>query len=287
VQTCACCGEEHVIELDRGAIETDPGPFRIEVGSGLDVIIDGGEPAFPVTFGSGEFPDFTAVTATHPAAKLNAELPGAVEIVFVEGNSTDSTWQVLQDVVPRYREMFPISVLKQNGRGKGDAVRAGFRAAKNDLLMILDGDLTVDPSELPKFYEAVATGAGEFINGSRLVYPMEGQAMQLLNMAANKVFGFRFTWLIGQPIKDTLCGTKVLLRMDEEHIAAGRAYFGDFDPFGDFDLLFGAAKQNLKIIDVPVRYRERVYGETNIHRWRHGWLLLKMCLFAAFRMKFI
>lgn len=208
------------------------------------------------------------------------------EIIFVEGHSTDDTWRVLEETVPRYRDRWPIRVLRQSGKGKGDAVRAGFQAAQHELLFILDGDLTVDPAELPKFYEAVAEGAGEFINGSRLVYPMEGQAMQILNMAANKAFGFLFTWLIGQPIKDTLCGTKVLLRSDYDRIAAGRLYFGDFDPFGDFDLLFGAAKLHLKILDVPVRYRARTYGTTNIQRWRHGWFLLRMCWFAARRIKF-
>ena len=68
---------------------------------------------------------------------------------------------------------------------------------------------------------------------------------------------------------------------------AERKYFGDFDPFGDFDLLFGAARLNLKIVEVPIRYRARRYGETNISRWRHGWLLLKMVAFAARRIKFI
>lgn len=207
------------------------------------------------------------------------------EIVFVEGHSHDGTWQVIQRVAAEHGNAWTIKTLQQPGQGKGDAVRAGFAAASNELLMILDADLTVDPSELPKFYDAVATGAGEFINGSRLVYPMGKQAMQLFNLIANKCFGLLFSWLLGQRIKDTLCGTKVLLKADYDRIAAGRAFFGDFDPFGDFDLLFGASKLNLKIIDVPVRYRERTYGETNIHRWKHGWLLLRMSIFAMRRIK--
>jgi hypothetical protein len=131
------------------------------------------------------------------------------------------------------------------------------------------------------------SGAGEFINGVRLVYPMEKRAMRFLNFLGNKAFTLVFTYLLGQPVKDTLCGTKVLWKGDYRRIAENRSYFGDFDPFGDFDLLFGAAKLNLRIIDLPIRYRERVYGETNIQRWKHGWLLMRMVAFAARRLKFI
>ena len=177
--------------------------------------------------------------------------------------------------------------MQQTGRGKGDAVRMGFAAATGDILMILDADLTMPPEELPKFYDVLASGRAEFANGCRLVYPMDEEAMQFLNLCANKSFGLIFTWLLGQPVKDTLCGTKVLSRLHYEKVAANRAYFGDFDPFGDFDLLFGAAKLNLKIADVPIRYRERTYGTTNIQRWRHGWLLLKMVIFAARKLKFV
>jgi hypothetical protein len=132
----------------------------------------------------------------------------------------------------------------------------------------------------------MANGTAEFVNGVRLVYPMEDKAMRFFNLLGNKFFSWVFSWLLGQPIRDTLCGTKVLWKSDYLRIAAGRSYFGDFDPFGDFDLLFGAAKLNLKIIEVPIRYRARIYGETNISRWRHGLLLLRMVLFAARRIKF-
>jgi hypothetical protein len=152
--------------------------------------------------------------------------------------------------------------------------------------MILDADLTVPPEDLPRFFDALRTGKGEFLNGVRLVYPMEQQAMRFFNLLGNKFFSLAFSWLLGQPLKDTLCGTKVLWKTDYERIAANRSYFGNFDPFGDFDLLFGAARLNLKIVDIPVRYRERTYGQTNIQRWRHGWLLLKMVIFAARRIKF-
>ncbi|HVU34790.1 MAG TPA: glycosyltransferase [Opitutaceae bacterium] len=222
-----------------------------------------------------------------PAAVARTpEMGGGTEIIFVEGHSRDNTWAEIQRVAASNPDR-KIKILQQPGKGKGDAVRAGFAAATGDILMILDADLTMPPEELPKFYEVIASGRAEFANGVRLVYPMEQEAMQFLNLCANKAFGLIFSWLLGQPVKDTLCGTKVLTRARYEQIAANRAYFGDFDPFGDFDLLFGAAKLNLKIADVPIRYRERTYGTTNIQRWRHGWLLLKMVAFAARKLKFV
>jgi len=177
--------------------------------------------------------------------------------------------------------------MQQDGKGKGDAVRKGFDAATGDILMILDADLTVMPEDLKKFYDVIASGKGEFINGSRLVYQMEDHAMRFLNILGNKFFSLLFTWLLDQRFKDTLCGTKVLFKKDYEKLKEGRNYFGDFDPFGDFDLIFGASKLNLKIIELPIRYKERTYGETNISRFKHGILLLRMCLFAARKIKFI
>jgi glycosyltransferase involved in cell wall biosynthesis len=174
----------------------------------------------------------------------------------------------------------------QEGKGKGDAVRKGFAIATGDILMILDADLTVPPEDLTKFYGAIASGKGEFINGSRLVYPLEDEAMRGLNILGNKFFSLMFTWLLGQRLKDTLCGTKVLFKKDYERIHTNRAYFGDFDPFGDFDLIFGASKINLRIVEVPVHYKAREYGVTNISRFSHGWLLFKMMLFAMNRIKF-
>jgi hypothetical protein len=220
------------------------------------------------------------------AVERTPELGAGSELIFVEGHSRDDTWAEIQ----RVQGQFPnrnIKILRQTGKGKGNAVREGFAVATGDILFILDADLTMPPEELPKFYDVVATGHAEFANGCRLVYPMETRAMQFLNLCANKAFGIIFTWLLGQPVKDTLCGTKVLSRTHYEKVAAGRAYFGNFDPFGDFDLLFGAAKLNLKIADVPIRYRERTYGQTNIHRWSHGWLLLRMVAFAARKLKFV
>jgi ubiquinone/menaquinone biosynthesis C-methylase UbiE len=208
------------------------------------------------------------------------------EIIFVEGHSQDGTLEECERVKAKYPQK-DITVLVQDGKGKGDAVRKGFSHARNDVLMILDADLTVLPEDLPKFFEAIISGKGELINGSRLVYQMEKEAMRFLNILGNKFFSKAFTYLLEQRIRDTLCGTKVIWKNDYEKILAGRHYFGDFDPFGDFDLLFGAAKLNLKITEIPVRYCERTYGRTQISRFRHGLLLLKMTFYALKKIKFI
>jgi glycosyltransferase involved in cell wall biosynthesis len=220
------------------------------------------------------------------AVQRTPEMGLGTELIFIEGHSSDNTWGEIERVARKYPQR-NIKVLKQKSKGKGGAVREAFAAASGDLLFILDADLTMPPEELPKFYEVARSGLGDFVNGVRMVYPMEKEAMQFLNMVANKLFGLAFSWLLRQQIKDTLCGTKVLFRKDYELIARNRDYFGDFDPFGDFDLLFGAAKLNLRLTDLPIRYRARTYGETNIQRWRHGWLLLRMTLFAARRLKFL
>lgn len=217
------------------------------------------------------------------------------EIIFIEGNSTDNTYDEIKRVVKKEMvvtnsgnadgKIFKYS--KQDGKGKGDAVRKGFDMATGDILAIYDADMTVPANEVKRFYDAIVTNKGDFINGSRLVYPLQKESMRIINFFGNKFFSLAFSWILGQPLKDTLCGTKVLWRSDYENIKRGREFFGNFDPFGDFDLLFGATKLNLKIIDLPIHYGERVYGTTNISRWKHGWLLLKMTMFAARKMKFI
>ncbi len=212
---------------------------------------------------------------------------GGTEIIFVEGGSTDGTWERIQQEIAAYRGPLKLQAWQQTGKGKGDAVRLGFDKATGDLLMILDADLTVPPEELPVFYDAAVQRRADYIQGTRLVYPMEPGAMRFFNKLGNVAFSQLFTYLLQQPIKDTLCGTKVLWRSDYLRIAAGRHVFGDFDPFGDFDLIFGAARLNLKIAEIPVRYRDRVYGETNISRWKHGWLLLKMSAVAARKIKYV
>ncbi len=219
-----------------------------------------------------------------PAIKRMPSFAESLEIIFVEGHSQDDTWGEIERVAganPNIR----IKALRQRGIGKADAVYTGFDAASGDVLMILDADLTIAPEQLAKFWQAISSQKGEFINGSRLIYPMENQAMRFLNLVANKVFSLVFTWLLGQRFTDTLCGTKVLQRSEYLRIKAARRYFGDFDPFGDFDLIFGASKLGLKIVEVPVRYASRTYGETQISRFRHGLLLLRMVWFAFLRIK--
>ena len=241
--------------------------------------------------------DLYSVTVVIPARNEKGNIEDAVrrtpamgkhtEIIFVEGNSTDDTLEEIKRVCAAYSDLRDLSYYVQPGKGKGDAVRKGFANAKGDILMILDADLTVAPEDLPKFYNAITTGKGEYINGTRLVYPMEKEAMRGLNLLGNKFFSMMFTWLLGQRMKDTLCGTKVLSRKNYEKLIANRSYFGDFDPFGDFDLIFGAAKLNLKTIEVPIRYRARGYGDTNISRFRHGLILLRMVIYAMNKIKFI
>jgi glycosyltransferase involved in cell wall biosynthesis len=211
------------------------------------------------------------------------------ELIFVDGNSKDGTVEEIERCIKIVDKLNPdldsVSVMVQPGKGKGDAVRMGFDAAKGDVLMILDADITVRSEELPKFYEALVSGRGEFINGTRLVYPMESEAMRFLNMLGNHFFGWVFSYLLDQRLTDTLCGTKVLLKKDYQAIIRGREFFGDFDRFVDFDLLFGAAKLNLKICEVPIRYRNREYGDIKIDRFKHGLLLLKMSALAFKRFK--
>jgi hypothetical protein len=216
-----------------------------------------------------------------------ADIPGyRTEFIFVEGGSTDGTYETIRRAI----DEFPgkrCRLIRQPGKGKADALEAGFREAEGDILLILDADLTVPPEDLPRFVDALVSGTGEFINGVRLVYPMENQSMRFLNMAANKIFCLLFSWMLGQPVKDTLCGTKALWKKDYEVMSKGPDHFKLIDPFGDFALLLSAARLNLKITDLPVRYRRRTYGSSNIKRWRHGWMLLKMVIVAAGRIKFI
>lgn len=245
----------------------------------------------------GPLPDEPSLTIVVPARneagtieRIANELPalGAwTEVIFIEGNSTDNTREVIERVVANYQGPNRLRWGVQDGKGKGDAVRKGFAMATGDIVTIYDADMTVPAADMPKFYRALVQGHGEFINGSRLIYPLEQESMQTLNYIGNHFFGRAFSWILGQRIKDSLCGTKLLWRDDYQAIVANRGFFGEFDPFGDFDLLFGAAKLNLKIIDVPIRYKERIYGSTNIQRWRHGWLLIKMVVFALNKIKFV
>jgi glycosyltransferase involved in cell wall biosynthesis len=253
--------------------------------------------ARPIGIETADRGNAPSVSVIVPARNESGNIEGAIlrtpqmgpddELIFIEGNSTDNTWETIQAMQSKYGTIRNIRIDRQEGKGKGDAVRKGFALAKKDILMVLDADLTVPPEELPRFYAAIVSDKGEFINGSRLVYPMEKQAMRFLNVLGNKFFAVMFSFVLGQRFKDTLCGTKVLTRENYDKLASHRKYFGEFDPFGDFDLIFGAARMALRIVEVPVHYCERTYGETNIHRWRHGVLLLRMLIFAARRIKFL
>ncbi len=252
----------------RNYIVARPTPVRIEESLSTSVVI-------PCRNESGNIEN---------AVRRMPRICDDLEIVFVEGHSADQTYEECLRVKAAYSNL-DIKVLRQEGVGKGDAVRLGFARARGDILMILDADLTVPPESLPKFYDALVTGKGDFINGTRLVYPLESGAMRFLNFWANRAFAVIFSWLLNQRFTDTLCGTKVLTKKHYKRIATSRSYFGNFDPFGDFDLIFGAAKLNLKIIEIPVRYADRTYGETQISRFTHGWLLARMVLFAYKKLK--
>lgn len=221
-----------------------------------------------------------------PALDRIPVLGRQTEVIFVEGNSKDDTWETIQREVAAYRGPHLVRAMKQPGKGKWDAVRVGFAAAQGDVLVIQDADLTAPPEDLPKFYEALTSGGAEFVNGSRLVYPMEAHAMRFLNLIGNKFFALALTYVLGQPVKDSLCGTKMIRRADYARLLRRIEVLGDFDPFGDFNLLFGSALLDLRIRDLPVRYKDRTYGETNISRFSHGWLLLRMTWFALWRLKF-
>jgi SAM-dependent methyltransferase len=238
--------------------------------------------------------DVRSATIVVPARNERGNIEAAVqriprfmqdlEIIFVEGHSQDGTWGEIERVIAAYPH-YDIKALKQPGKGKGDAVFAAFEVARGDVLIILDADLTVPPEQMPKFWEAIRSGKGEFVNGSRLVYPLEVEAMRFLNLVANKIFSFLFTWLLSQRFTDTLCGTKAMRRSDYARLKAVRGYFGNFDPFGDFELIFGASKLGLKAVEIPIRYASRTYGETQISRFRHGFMLLRMVVFAFMRIK--
>ena len=271
-----------VAPLVNGVVSPLPGVDRLNL---LQFLVARPGPGFRATA------DPLSVTVVVPAKNERGNIRPAIrriprmgprtEVIFVEGGSQDGTREEILAAIRDEPSPCDLRFVPQTGKGKGDAVRAGFGAATGDVLMILDADLTVIPEDLPRFHTALCERRGDLVNGCRLVYPMEDQAMRSLNLAANKLFGAAFTHLLAQPIKDTLCGTKVLRRRDWDRICAQRHVFGDVDPFGDFDLLFGAARLGMRIVDMPVRYRARTYGSTQIQRFRHGLLLARMLVTAA------
>ncbi len=212
-------------------------------------------------------------------------LGSRTEIVFVEGHSSDDTWNKILDVQKQYRGPFVITAFQQSGKGKANAVREGIAKANGELIVILDSDLAVAPEALPVFVKAYEDGRADFINGSRLTYPMEGSAMRFLNRFANIFFAKFLSWILEIRLTDSLCGTKAFSKSDYLRFAKWRERFGDFDPFGDFELLFPASFIGLRLINIPIHYKARVYGETNIQRFRDGWRLFCMCMHGLFRLK--
>ncbi|MEC8100065.1 MAG: glycosyltransferase [Pseudomonadota bacterium] len=213
-----------------------------------------------------------------------------LEVIFIEGNSTDNTWKKIQYVKNKFnnnKSGLTIKSFKQKKSGKAEAVFFGFEKAKNQVLFILDADLTMPPEELPKFWRKIVSGEAEYVNGSRLIYPMDNDAMRFLNYVANKIFSILFSWILSQRYTDTLCGTKVLTRENYEKIKTKNKDLGDFDPFGDFFIIFGASRLCLKMNEIPIRYKARAYGETQISRFSHGFMLIKMIIFAFFKIKAI
>lgn len=208
-----------------------------------------------------------------------------IEVIYVEGHSSDGTWEEIQRVIPLYSDRYQLSAYQQTGKGKADAVRLGFSKANKDLLMILDADLTMPPEMLPRYVNAYSLGQGDFINGHRLLYPMESQAMRFLNWLGNLFFAKTLSSILECSLGDSLCGTKVVTRHDYERMTRWREDFDDFDPFGDFELLFPAAILNLGVVNIPIRYRDRVYGSTQIRRFYHGLMLLKMTAIGFWRVK--
>jgi len=214
------------------------------------------------------------------------EMGFGTELIFVVRHSTDHTYEAIEHEIARWPNR-RVKLLRHEGQGKADALRLGFAHADGDLLMTLDASLTVSPRDLPRFYEAWCSGKGELVNGVRLVYPAEVAPMGFPRVIGYKFFSMAFSWLFGQNVKDMLCGTKAISRSDYETLAANRAYFGDFDPFGDFDLLFGAAKYSLKIVDLPIRCEQLAADATNVEHWKRCWLLLRMVGTAMRKIKFV
>ncbi len=249
----------------------------------------------PVSGSAQQRPSLTVVIpARNERGNIEAALErmpnfgAATEVMFVEGNSTDGTWEEIQRVSALWdgRQGLRVRALQQQAKGKADAVRLGFSQASSEVLTILDADLTMPPERLTRFYEAYCEGAADFINGTRLVYPMEGEAMRLLNHLANVFFAKMLSFVLDARLGDSLCGTKMVSRYDYERFVRWRKDFGDFDPFGDFELLFPAAVLGTGIIDIPVDYRARTYGTTNIRRFRDGFTLLRMTMTGLWRIKF-
>jgi len=221
-------------------------------------------------------PCFNEEGNVRACAERVPDMGAATEIIFVDDGSADGTRAA---VLAAMEEDPRVRLIAYNANhGKANAVRAGFDAAQNDVLMILDADMTVAPEDLPKFLAPLQGGTAEFVNGTRLVYPIEGHAMPTVNFVGNKAFCLLISWVLRQRVSDTLCGTKALLRRDYRSMPLSGS-----DRWGDFDLLFGAARQKLRILEIPIHYRERAAGESKMNVRRDGPRFLRASL-AGWRM---
>lgn len=203
------------------------------------------------------------------------------EILFVEGNSTDNTAKEIE----RMKMLFPhknIRLIKQPGKGQGDAIHTGFKEAKGEIIILYEGDGTSEPYDIQYFYEAIEAGRFEFIEGSRFVYPLSHKCMPLANKIGNVVFAKWFSFFLNQRTTDVLSGIKAIRKKDYEKIYNTWGFLGIPDPFGDFELLFGSARYGLKIGEIPIRYKPRVFGESKTSVFKHGWYLLKMAFTGYF-----
>ena len=221
-----------------------------------------------------------------PQSRASPRLGSGTEIIFCDDKSNDGT----ADEVRRQQTLHPdreIQLYEGPGICKALNVRTAFDRAKDDILMIFYADLTTMPEELPYFYDTIATGRAEFVNGSRFIFPMEGVAMAPLNLIGNRFLSWLVSMAIGQHVSDTLCGTKVLWRRDWPAILGLAKLWGTNDRWGDYDLLFGAAKLHLRIVDLPVHYQERVSSVTKMtRRFHNGFIMLRMCGAAFIKFKF-
>ncbi len=202
------------------------------------------------------------------------ELEEDHEIILAIGDSEDKTYEVAKEIKEARCWPFEVKVIKQTGKGKANAVWEAVEEASKEVIIILDADISVNPETIVQFNSVIDTGKASFVNGTRLIYGMESGAMRIVNNLGNRIFQYIVSIIIGQKITDSLCGTKVFFRKDFNKIKLWKELVQMKDPFGDFDMIFTAGYFGLKILEIPVRYQARVYGVTQIKRFRDGYKLI-------------
>ena len=195
------------------------------------------------------------------------------EIIFSYGKSKDNTLKVMKQIT-QSNKLFKFKLVKQTKNGKANAVWEALNVVENDLIAILDADISVDPETLSDFFDIIEKNNADFVNGTRLIYDMEKNSMRFLNRIGNRFFQFFISKIIKEALTDSLCGTKVFKKSYLNDLYFWQNIFGKKDPFGDFDLIFAAAYSGQKIVEMPIVYRERKYGTTQIARFKDGFKLL-------------